>query len=51
MESGQSQHSEEPHEEVGDCLWETAGFVDMLAALVWLYGWEGYTFDGSSLGR
>ncbi len=34
MESGQSQYSEEPHEEVGDCLRETAGFVDMLAALL-----------------
>ncbi len=29
MESGQSQYSEEPHEEVGDCLRETAGFVGM----------------------
>ena len=34
MGSGQSQHPDEPHEEVGDCLWETAGFVDMLAALL-----------------
>ena len=54
MESGQSQHSEEPHEEVGDCLREAAAFVDMplhYCISLAILGGEAHAFDVSSLGR